>query len=123
MKWKNIWMEHIRNLLEQLRISVGSHIRPMKYLLYGNIPKISDTLRTRRLKFFGHNIRADGPISSGMFYDPKLNTRKKLKGNLGASKLTYIDVILNDTRLVKDELPSLIKLAKDREKWRELTIC
>ena len=90
-------------------------------VLYGSLPRISDTLRKRRLEFFGHNVRCDGPVSTAMFYDPNIVNRS-WKRKVGKSKLTYIDTILNDTRRVRSELDSLKQLAKDRVKWKDLIL-
>ena len=63
--------------------------------LYGNLPKITDTLMIRRLRFIGHCWRKkDEVIGELLLWEPKHGARKR-----GRPATTYVDQLLNDTGL------------------------
>ena len=64
-------------------------------VLYGNIPLLTETIKTRRLRFAGHIHRLeDQPAQQLLFWKP-------LSGQLyqGRPHKTYVDVLLEDTGL------------------------
>ena len=81
-------------------------------ILYGNIPPVSDTIRTRRLRFAGHIHRLrNQPAQQLLFWQPKYGHRYQ-----GRPHKTYLDVLQEDTGMDPDELRVLMD---DKEKWRE----
>ena len=81
-------------------------------VLYGNLRKISNVIRERRLRFAGHIYRHDDqPVHQLLFWTPKHGKR-----SVGGPALTYVDVLCKDTGLSVAELWSLMA---DRELWAE----
>ena len=73
--------------------------------LYGNLPKITDTLTIRRLRFLGHCWRKkDEVISDLLRWEPKHGARKR-----GRPATTYVDQLRNDTGLSIAELKSIME--------------
>jgi hypothetical protein len=71
--------------------------------LYAGIPRLSDTLRKRRLQFIGHCARADQPIAHGLFYQTGMPAR------LGRPRKTYVTQLCEDTALTRDEVKGKLK--------------
>ena len=81
--------------------------------LYGNLQKISDTLRTRRLRFIGHSWRRKNEIiSKVLLWDPKHGKRKR-----GRPAKTYVDQLQSDIDLSLEDLKVVME---DREEWRKI---
>ena len=81
-------------------------------VLYGNLRKITNVIRERRLRFAGHIYRHDDqPVHQLLFWTPKHGKR-----SVGGPALTYVDVLCKDTGLSVAELRSLMV---DRELWAE----
>ena len=81
--------------------------------LYGNLKRITETLRYRRLKFIGHMWRRKSElVSKVLLWEPKQGKRKK-----GRPAMTYIDQLREDTGLTTEELAVIME---DREQWRKL---
>ena len=81
--------------------------------LYGNLPKITDTLMIRRLRFIGHCWRKkDEVISDLLLWEPKHGARKR-----GRPALTYVDQLQNDTGLSIAELKNIME---NRKEWMKL---
>ena len=81
--------------------------------LYGNLPKITDTLMIRRLRFIGHCWRKkDEVISDLLLWEPKHGARKR-----GRPATTYVDQLRNDTGLSIAELKSIME---NRNEWMKL---
>ena len=81
--------------------------------LYGNLPKITDTLMIRRLRFIGHCWRKkDEVISDLLLWEPKHGARKR-----GRPATTYVDQLRNDTGLSIAELKSIMG---NRKEWIKL---
>ena len=94
----------------KLSISWRSHTA--NKVLYGNLRKISNVIRERRLRFAGHIYRHDDqPVHQLLFWTPKHGKR-----SVGGPALTYVDVLCKDTGLSVAELRSLMA---DRELWAE----
>ena len=101
---------YTRLLRKVLRISWRSHTT--NKVLYGNLRKISNVIRERRLRFAGHIYRHDDqPVHQLLFWTPKHGKR-----SVGGPALTYVDVLCKDTGLSVAELRSLMA---DRELWAE----
>ena len=78
--------------------------------LYGALPKLSNTIRDRRLRFAGHIYRHDQQIANTvLFWTPSHGKRKR-----GHPFLTYVDVLCKDTGLSVLELKSAML---DRKAW------
>ena len=81
--------------------------------LYGNLPKITDTLMIRRLRFIGHCWRKkDEVISDLLLWEPKHGARKR-----GRPATTYVDQLRNDTGLSIAELKNIMG---NRKEWMKL---
>ena len=110
MSWKmrnTLDGSYTRILRAVLEISWKDH--KTKDELHGNLPKITDTLKIRRLRFVGHCWgRKDELISELLLWQPKHGAR-----NRGIPAATYIDQLRNDTGLSIAELKSLMG------NWRE----
>jgi len=75
--------------------------------LYGQIPKLSATIKRRRLALAGHVSRHNEPASTLLLWSPEESRRR---GNI-----TLKDVLKSDTGLHTDEMKTAMA---DREIWR-----
>ena len=82
--------------------------------LYGDLPKITDKIRERRLRFAGHCYRSTEPISRILLWNPKHGGRKA-----GRPHLTYIDLLKQDTGLEEADIKTAML---DRRVWRAITV-
>lgn len=83
--------------------------------LYGDRPKITDKIRSRRLKFAGHCRRQeDELVSKLVLWLPTHGQRKQ-----GRPPLTYIDTLRQDTGLEVDELDTCMQ---NRAVWRSIGV-
>ena len=81
--------------------------------LYGNLSKVSQLVRERRLRFAGHCYRAkDECISDLLLWRPKHGRR-----SVGRPAKTYVDLLEEDTGFKTEEL---VDLMEDRVLWREV---
>ena len=89
------WEEHVRNVD-----------------LYGNLPRLSDKIRERRMKLAGHSVRHPELVASGLvLWEPAHGSR-----SAGGRRATYIDALKRDTGLtVTAEVRTLMV---DRQRWR-----
>ena len=79
--------------------------------LYGNLPKISEVIREKRLKIAGHCVRHKEEIANQLvFWQPTRGKRKR-----GRQAVTYVDCLLQDTGL--EEVNELKTLMQDRTQW------
>ena len=79
--------------------------------LYDNLPKITDTLMIRRLRFIGHCCRKkDEVISELLLWEPKHRARKR-------GRPAYVDQLRNYTGLSIAELKSIMG---NRKEWMKL---
>ena len=61
--------------------------------LYGNLPKLSDKIRKRRMAVAEHNVRHPELVASGLvLWEPVHGKR-----NAGGRRTTYIDALKRDT--------------------------
>ena len=83
--------------------------------LYGDLPKISDVVRERRLRLAGHCMRHKNEVSSNLvIWRPSRGSR-----NRGRPTNTFVDTIMRDTGLVAAELRGCMT---DRDKWRFIVV-
>ena len=73
--------------------------------LYGNLPKISEVIREKRLKIAGHCVRHKEEIANQLvLWQPTRGKRKR-----GRQAITYVDCLLQDTGLEEvNELKTLM---------------
>ena len=83
--------------------------------LYADLPKITDKIRERRLRFAGHCCRSsDETVSRLLLCNPKHGKRTPDRPSL-----TYIDQLRLDTRL---EVSDMRTAMLDRSVWRANTV-
>ena len=83
--------------------------------LYGDLPKITDKIRERRLRFAGHCCRSsDETVSRLLLWNPKHGKRIP-----GRPSLTYIDQLRLDTGLEASDIRTAML---DRSVWRAITV-
>ena len=73
--------------------------------LYGNLPKISEVIREKRLKIAGHCVRHKEEIANQfLLWQPTRGKRKR-----GRQAIIYVDCLLQDTGLEEvNELKTLM---------------
>ena len=104
---------YTRLLRKALNVSYSSHTTNIS--LYGSIPPVSSTIRSRRLHFAGHCYRRDDqPVHLALFYNPPGNFKPG-----GHRRLNYIRSILRDTGL--SSTSDISSAMNDRSIWQ--TIC
>ena len=73
---------------------------------YGDLPKLSQTIRERRGRFAGHCFRNNNePVSRLIHWIPKHGRRRQ-----GRPPLTYVDVLKQDTGLETLEVQTAMQL-------------
>ena len=96
-----------------LRTVLNVHITNKE--LYGELPKLSDKIRQRRLRFAGHCSRSQQePVSKLLHWTPKHGRRKP-----GRPALNYSDILKQETRMESTELRTAMK---DRKIWRAMIV-
>ena len=79
--------------------------------LYGDLPRITDKIRERRLSFAGHCCRSkEETVSRILNWNHKHGKRKA-----GRPNLTYIDLLKQDTGLEESDIKTAML---DRSVWR-----
>ena len=81
-------------------------------VLYAGLPRISTTIRERRLRFSGHCWRSKHEVVS----DLALWESKQGKRNVGGQARTFVDLLEADTGDPRDCLPAAMD---DRVGWRK----
>ena len=77
--------------------------------IYGDLPRVSTIVRSRRLQFAGHCQRATEEVASSfVLWRPKPNGRR-------SNKLSYPDILSRDSGIAQSELDTAMQ---DRETWR-----
>ena len=83
--------------------------------LYGNLRKVSDTIRERRLKLAGHVYRdKSSPAHQTITWQPSHGVSVR-----GRPRSTFVDTLLRDTNVETTE--DLHKCMQDRDVWRLLS--
>ena len=81
--------------------------------LYGNLPLISDVIKSRRMRIAGHCVRHQEEIASRLIlWKPKHG-----RPNRGRQPTTFTDMLLKDTEA--DNLGELKTMMLDREDWKK----
>ena len=82
-------------------------------VLYGNLPRITTTIKNRRLKFAGHCFRSkDEVVQPLIMWEPRHGKRRR-----GRPAKTFIDQLMDDTEITKEDLPGAMNA---REIWRQV---
>ena len=81
--------------------------------LYGDLQPISSVIRRRRLKFSGHCVRSQDPVSELVLWEPKHGKRRS-----GRPEKTYINILKEDTGMASTH--ELETCMKDREVWQRI---
>ena len=101
---------YTRLLRRALDVSWEEHVRNVD--LYGNLPRLSNKIRKRRMTMAGHNVRHPELVASGLvLWEPAHGSR-----SAGGRRTTFIDVLKRDTGLeVTNEVRTLME---DRQRGR-----
>ncbi len=103
---------YTRLLRAALNVSWREHVTNKD--LYGEIPKLSDTIKWRRLSFAGHCWRGKEIAKDLLFWEPSTGKRRR-----GRPAKTYIEQICEDSGLTVEELKTKMG---DREGWRKFVV-
>ena len=80
--------------------------------LYAGLPRISTTIRERRLRFSGHFWRSRNEVVRDLvLWEPKHGKR-----SVGGQARTFVDLLEADTGVPRDCLPAAMD---DRVGWRK----
>ena len=101
---------YTRMLRAALNVSWKDHIRNSD--LYGKHPRLSDTIRQRRMRLAGHCVRHPELTASQLILWKPTHGRK----SRGRPHATYIDTLTRDTGL--DGVAEIRTLMEDRKQWR-----
>ena len=101
---KSINGTYNRLLRTVFNVSWSEHLTNRE--LYGNLPKVTDKIRERRLKLAGHCVRHSEEVASNLvLWQPSQG-----KPNRGRKRKTYLDNLMSDTNMESvDDLQSLMK--------------
>ena len=100
---------YTRLLMRVKNISWKRH--PTIQQIYGDLPRVSQLIKARRLQFAGHCFRASKEVvSSFILWKPKPNGRRR-------NGLTYPDVLSRDSGISQSELGGAMG---DRDTWRSI---
>ena len=102
---------YTRLLRHALNINWRQHVTNIE--LYRNLPKISDTIRKRRLRLAGHCLRSTEVSAKLLLWKPRHGHR-----NPGRPKLDFATLLTEDSGLNLDELS---KAMSNREQWSAIT--
>ena len=81
--------------------------------LYGDTPKVSDTLKELRLKFSGHCWRNRNElIHKTILWEPQHGKRSR-----GRPATTYVDTLVQDTGINREDLPTIME---NKELWKNI---
>ena len=80
--------------------------------LYGDLPKVTDTLRVKCLRFAGHIWRGNEVAKDLLFCEPTQGSRSR-----GRPAITYVDQFLSDTGLSKRDIQ---RAMENREMWKRV---
>ena len=103
---------YTRLLRSALNISWKAHVTNEQ--LYGDLPKVSDKIKKRRLQFAGHCLRSSGQVVSDLVL------WKPVHGKRGAGRpiMTYVDLLCQDTGQTPAEIKTCME---NRCVWRAIT--
>ncbi len=95
-------------------LDVGWQSHTSNKELYGDLPRVSDKIKKRRLQFAGHCLRSSGQVVS----DLVLWTPMHGKRSVGRPTRTYVDLLCQDTGQTPAELKTCME---DRRVWRAIS--
>ena len=101
---------YTRMLRFALNVSWEDHIRNTE--LYGFLPRLSDTIRQRRMRLAGHCVRHPELTACDLILWEPTHGRK----TRGRPHTTYIDTLKRDTGL--NNTTEIRSLMEDRDQWR-----
>ena len=86
-------------------------------ILYGNLPKLSDKIKSRRLKLAGHCIRHPELLACDLVtWEPEAQRGEAKRGR---PKQSYLSTLIRDVGTKpKEELRTLMR---DRDLWRRIS--
>ena len=103
---------YTRMLRMALNVSWRQHLTNEE--LYGNLPKISDKIREKRLRLAGHCVRhPEEEASKLIIWETQEGKRRR-----GRRQVTYIDNIKADTGL--ETTDEVFTAMKDQKVWRAI---
>ena len=101
---------YTRMLRAALNVSWVDHVRSPE--LYGYLPRLSDTIRQRRMRLAGHCVRHPELTASEMIlWEPTHGKKSR-----GRPQATYIDTLKRDTGLTSTT--EIKTLMMDKDEWR-----
>ena len=101
---------YTRMLRSALNVSWEDHIRNVD--LYGFLPRLTDTIRQRRMRLAGHCVRHPELTASQLIlWEPSHGRRSR-----GRPYATYIDTLKRDTGL--SSVAEIRSLMEERTEWR-----
>ena len=84
---------------------------PTNHSLYQDLPRLSEKIKERRLKYAGHCARSfSQPVSKLLFWTPHTGHVTR-----GQPKLTYSKTLQQDTEL--NSTQEILDLMKNKEAW------
>ena len=102
---------YTRMLRHALNIEPSMHIRNVD--LYQQLPRLSEKIRTRRLRLAGHCYRHEELSAKRLvLWEPTHGTKSR-----GRRQLTYVDTLRRDTGLTAGEIGTCMQA---REEWRSI---
>ena len=105
---------YTRMLRTALNISWNQKITNKE--LYGNLNKVTNTVRQRRLRLAVHVARdTSSPAHSLVVWDPQHGN-----ANRGRPSKTFLDLLIKDTGL--ETIKEVHSLMKDRNEWRDMVL-
>ena len=86
-------------------------------VLYGRLPRLSDKIKSRRLKLAGHCVRHPEILANDLvLWEPEVGSGETKRGR---PKQSYPSMLLRDVGTIsKEELRTLMR---DRDVWREVS--
>ena len=101
---------YTRMLRMALNVSWEDHIKNVD--LYDTLPRVTDTIRARRMRLAGHCVRhPELAASSLILWEPKHGSR-----NQGRPAATYVDTLKRDTGL--SSTSEIQTLMSNRDLWK-----
>ena len=80
--------------------------------LHGDLPKVTDTLRVKCLRFAGHIWRGNEVVKELLFWEPTQGSKSR-----GRPAITYVDQLISDTGLPKRDIQ---RAMDNREMWKRV---
>ena len=102
---------YTRLLRSALDISWKAHMSNEQ--LYGDLSKVSDKIRKRRLQFAGHCVRSSGQVVSDLVLWKPMHGKR----SVGRPIMTYVDLLCQDTGQTPAEIKTCME---NRRVWRAI---